>query len=425
MRLLTATPSLSIFISSTYAFNVTFNDKDHCAGNNVGTFVGSVRSPSGCQTQYKKIDGGDTVTAPGGNFNVIIEAERGDDDAGVAFYGLSDCETLVAFGNVKSCLGAGFYTSFRVINITEADDQLTNLNPAPVQALSTNATATVKAGESLPAESKQASTEIVSVTSTSTKTSTITASPTTMAKKIRRVDAGSQNEQIEISKRSARPGYILHGDTYASNGQLYKYHQISARAWRGIPIAEWNEGIHKRNTAEIPSPKIPRDMDVSPYLPSSPLTPKRAILPDKCNLIRSCMIAAPEDRTLTISSAGSALLASIQSHSPDGKDWQFLQQPFVVEVLNEQGKSQGFIYAQTIYHSDVVPCTDAGSERDAVVSALVEGVNGTTISDLRVDLKIGLSGVPGATNTLFVSTRSARNKDLRIRPICEAIVIND
>ena len=255
MQLLTLTSSLSLLFWYTQAFDITWNDKDHCAGNNVGTFTGSVNSPSGCQTKYKKIEGGDSVDAPGGNFNVIIEPEGADVDAGVAFYGLANCQTLVGFGNVKSCLGTGYFTSFEVINITEADDQLTNLDPAPVQALSTNATATVKPGESLPAESVKTSVEIVSVPSTVIITSTITSSPTNTAKKVRRADADAQDQQLQIAKRSAQPGRILHGDTYASNGKMYKYHQLSARAWRGIPISSWDPSIHKRNIAELPPPR--------------------------------------------------------------------------------------------------------------------------------------------------------------------------
>ena len=56
--------------------------------------------------------------------------------------------------------------------------------------------------------------------------------------------------------------------------------------------------------------------------------------------------------------------------------------------------------------------------------SLVQGVDGTGVSDLRVDLKLGMSGVPGATNSLFVSTRSA-GATAGVHPICEAIVIND
>lgn len=99
-------------------------------------------------------------------------------------------------------------------------------------------------------------------------------------------------------------------------------------------------------------------------------------------------------------------------------------QPFVVELLSPDAQTQGTIYAQTLDYSNVTTCSDQGSERDALEMSLVPGVDRTGVSDLRVDLKLGLSGVPGATNSLFVNTRSA-GATAGVHPICEAIVIND
>ncbi|KAL9639282.1 MAG: hypothetical protein Q9164_001028 [Protoblastenia rupestris] len=403
-------PWVVILISTAHAFDVLFNNADRCAGNNVGEFVGSYKNPAGCQTSYTDNSGTHkSITAPGGNFNVIINPEGRDIDAGVAFYGLEDCQLLIGFGNVKSCLGTGYFTSFQVIDIDEADDQLTNLDPAPVQSLETNATATDV-------------TTLLPPLSTASSTASSPTTTSTEAVKVRRTEVGLSSHPRTLSKKSGRPGRISHGDVYPSNGEMYKYHQVSANVWRGIPLSQWDNRIHKRNMEPLPSSKKERSLDTSP--PSlSPLT-KKAILPDKCNLVRSCMIESPSSPNFSIHSVGMELLGALEAHSKDGEDWQFLKQPFVVEIINRRGQSQGFIYAQTVYHSDVTPCSGEGTERDAVRSALTEGVDGTDISDLRVDLKIGLSGVPGATNTLFVSTRSAGNGDVRIRPICEAIQVN-
>ena len=136
------------------------------------------------------------------------------------------------------------------------------------------------------------------------------------------------------------------------------------------------------------------------------------------------MIDSGDDDGFGISDAGPALLAAIDSLNGAGDHWQFLENPFVVEVLDASGQFQGYIYAQTRQeHSDVATCSDSGSEADALRSAVEMGVNGSTASDMRVDLKL-LVGT-GVTNTLFISTRKAANADMRIHPICEAIQLFD
>ena len=135
------------------------------------------------------------------------------------------------------------------------------------------------------------------------------------------------------------------------------------------------------------------------------------------------MIDSGDKDGFGISDAGPALLSALEDLNLNGTHWQFFRDPFVVEVTDNSMQSIGFIYAQTIEHSGVSTCSDSGSESDAFSSALVMGVAGSTVSDMRVDLKL-LTG-NGVTNSLFVSTRKAGNTDMRIHLICAAIQVFD
>lgn len=136
------------------------------------------------------------------------------------------------------------------------------------------------------------------------------------------------------------------------------------------------------------------------------------------------MIGSCDNDGFGITNAGPALLSAIESLNGPGDHWQFLEHPFVVEVVDGSWESQGLIYAQTRQeHSDVATCSDRGGEADALISALEIGVDGTTTSDMRVDLKLPTG--TEKTNTLFVSSRKAGNSDMRIHPICEAIQLFD
>ncbi|KAL8695616.1 MAG: hypothetical protein Q9224_003294, partial [Gallowayella concinna] len=130
----------------------------------------------------------------------------------------------------------------------------------------------------------------------------------------------------------------------------------------------------------------------------SPLE-RRAIPPSKCNLVRTCMIDSGDNQGFGIMDAGPALLSAIGQLNSKGDNWQFLRNPFVVEVVDDGAQPLGLIYAQTKEHSGVATCSDSGSEADAFKSALEMGVAGSTVSDMRVDLKL-LTG-SGVTNTLF------------------------
>ncbi len=98
------------------------------------------------------------------------------------------------------------------------------------------------------------------------------------------------------------------------------------------------------------------------------------------------MIDSGDNDGFGISDAGPALLSALGDLKPNGTHWQFLRDPFVLEVTDDSMQSIGFIYAQTIEHSGVSTCSDSGSESDAFSSALVMGVAGSTVSDMRVDL---------------------------------------
>ncbi|KAI4103717.1 MAG: hypothetical protein L6R37_003645 [Teloschistes peruensis] len=446
------------------AFCVDFNSADHCTGAVVGKFLGT--TGSACQTSFTQSNSSQSIPASAGkSFNVVIQPQDNDKRTGVAFFGRENCEVLIGFGNVPVCTGVGAWSSFKVITIDEADDQLTNLDPAPILSISPNTTATASAGDQLPVPSEQSAAAsgsgAASGTGSSNTTSTVVdtgvatgtgavvptslaryAATTSTASTISEPVSSGISTATPLKKRGANSPElskrIAHGSVQEHHGQLFRYHQVAARAWRGVPLDQWNEKIHKR---------VPRDhitshagrlhaREIGPVggTGSDPhrrgITPrslneleKRAIPPSKCNLVRTCMIDSGDNDGFGISNAGNALLSAIKALNPAGDSWQFIEHPLVVEVTDNSGQVQGYIYAQTRQHSNVATCSDAGSEMDALTSAIEMGVSGSTVSDMRIDLKL-LTG-NGVTNTLFVTTRKIGNADMRIHPICEAIQLFD
>ncbi|KAL9043721.1 MAG: hypothetical protein Q9214_003099 [Letrouitia sp. 1 TL-2023] len=390
------------------AFSVDFNSADQCAGQVKGQATGSVGLPAGCQTAFQGANStSKNIAAPGGLFNAVITPQNGTDkQAGVAFYGQSTCETLIAFGNVPVCMGLGAWASFQFITIEQADDQLTNLDPAPILSIPPNATAV----GNLSASATQAASSPPSSTASSSAARR-QYGPTS--------GYGPKRRDVKAEKR------IEHGWVHRTRGGVYKYHQVAARAWRGVPLDQWNEGVHKRSTdgwddANAMGQNHPRSFSRRAM---SPLK-ARSIPSSKCNLVRSCLIDSGGGAGFGIASAAPQLLSEIRRLNKGGDDdWKFLKDPFVVDVVDGSGKSKGLIYAQARQHSDVGSCSDKGTESDALASALSMGTMGSSVTDMRVDLKLPSGN--GVTNTLFVSTRSAGNSDMSIHPICEAIQIFD
>ena len=439
------------------AFTVDFWSADHCVDNVVGYFEGVVGQ--GCQTTFSNYnDSNHLVKAPGGSFNVVPWPSANDKKTGVAFYGEPDCKTLIALGNVNTCLGVGAYTSFEVIHFSDIELGYTNLEPAPVQDLPTNATETANPKEKLtdiasvvaipstgiiPTSAGSASTMASSTLSTSSlslflasstsataktsaSTSTAMKAPAARFRRDREakhapVPRSSLSHNID-QMRNGKP--MAHGEVRRSAGEAYVFQQVAKRAWRGVSPEEWDTRIHKRNEVDIASSRSQlsrRGDDTSPR-DLGPLR-ERAIPTTNCNMVRSCMIDSGNDPKFTIDDVGAQLLDAIHALNPTQEDWTWLQKPFVVEILDSAGKSEGFIYAQTLEHSEAVnTCSDAGTERDALQAALAMGVDGSTVTDMRVDLKLP-SGT-GVTNSLFVSTRSVGNSDTRIHPLCEAVQVN-
>ncbi|KAI4163209.1 MAG: hypothetical protein LQ342_003142 [Letrouitia transgressa] len=389
------------------AFSVDFNDKDQCAGQVKGHATGSVGSPAGCQTAFQEANStSKNVAAPGGLFNAVIRPQNDTNkQSGVAFYGQSTCETLIAFGNVPVCMGLGAWASFQFITVEQADDQLTNLDPAPILSVPPNATAV--ANLSAPATQAASSPPSSAASSSAARREY---GPTN--------GYGPKRRDVQTGKR------IEHGSVHRTRRGVYKYHQITARAWRGIPLDQWNEEVHKRNAGGWDEDAMGQNHRRSFSRRAMNPLKARSIDSSKCNLVRSCLIDSGGGGEFGIASATTQLLGEIRRLNTGGDDdWKFLKDPFVVDVVDGSGRSKGLIYAQTRQHSDVGSCSNNGTESDALASALSMGAMGSSVTDMRVDLK--LRSGDGVTNTLFVSTRSAGNSDMSIHPICEAIQIFD
>lgn len=395
---------------SNATFTVDFNSADHCAGTIIGQFEGT--TGTGCQTTYGNYsDSNSPVVAPGGGNNAVIHVSGITKDTGVAFYGEANCNVLIALGNVETCMGIGAYTSFEVIDITDQELDWVDLELASVLSISPKATVTMTSGAKL----------------TESAPSMPSANTNTALAGMRQKRDGAQRASISPNSERAYIEHMIngksieHGAIRRAGGQVYKYQQIAARAWRGISLHEWNDQVHTRNERDLAPPLNRRAQETSRKALSAFET--RAIPATSCNLIRSCMVDSGDDPNFSIDQVGDSLLSAIHTLNPGAKDWTFLEAPLVVEILDSKGAISGYIYAHTLEHSLAVnTCSDLGTERDALQAALAMGVDGTAVSDMRVDLKL-LSGT-GVTNSLFVSTRSIANADKRIHPICEAVQVN-
>ncbi|KAI4179277.1 MAG: hypothetical protein L6R41_007933 [Letrouitia leprolyta] len=452
-------------LSFAKSFCVDFNSADQCTGTLVGQYKGS--GVSGCQSSFQKPNSLEYVPGAGKSSNVIITPQADDKKHGVAFYGREDCEVLIGFGNVPVCTGVGAWASFQIVTIDEADDDLTNLDPAPILSISPNATETAPTGDHLTVSSAMLGSVSAAVSTTGgvigstgvtgIKGASGTVQPIETGTTSQPTSATQTGNTISMSTSTATPlrkrtvstpeltKRVAHGSTQTHHGRLFKYHQVAARVWRGVPADQWNEKIHKRVTRDHTITRLRRHEQpyrfhpraIGPVGGSSPINSrpgistrslntltKKDILPSKCNLVRTCMIDNGDNDNFGIYNAGPALLSAVDALNGAGDHWQFLENPLVVEVVDDSGQSLGYIYAQTRQeHSDVESCSDRNNEADALKSALEMGVDGSTVSDMRVDLK-SLTG-RGVTNTLFVSTRKAGTADMRIHPICEAIQLYD
>ncbi len=430
--------AITALFATTNAFTLDFNSAGQCTGATIGEFVGSVGS--GCQTQFFNVsDSNILIPVEGGSDNVLInpnvKLNPSDKTSAVAWYGEADCQTLIALGNVPVCLGVGNYESFEVIDITDVG--FTYLDPAGVVELPPNATQTATEGEVLtesgavltsassappPPATTSAKTTTSAKPTTSAKVSTsATATTSATSRKMKRnplkkgaVAKRSHSTQVEHMTNAKR---MTHGAVHSAVGREWRFQQIASRVYRGINPAAWNDNTHKRSVAEFEAPISSRSL--------SPLQP-RVLSGANCNFVRTCMVDSGDSPTFNIASAGASLLAAVHRlHTNNTDDWSYLQSPIVVEVVDGSGKFEGNIYAVTLQHSENVnTCSDQATQRDVLQAALVQSVERSGVTDMQVALQVKAPQPAGETNLLYVSTRSAGNKDMSIHPICEAVVVD-
>ncbi|KAL8998757.1 MAG: hypothetical protein Q9188_006034, partial [Gyalolechia gomerana] len=285
-------------------FLCRFNSANQSTGTLVGQYV-----VTGCQSSCQKPNSSESVLGAENSSNVVIQPQADGQKHGIAFYGRENCEVLIDFRNVPVCTGFGAWSSFQIITIDEADDQLSNLVSAPILTIPPNAAETASVGDFL----------------------------TVLSAMLRSVSAAA-----------------------STGGEI------------------WSTGL--TGTTGIAGPMATAMLDLPSFQPSTHST----------------------------------------SPATTGSSSKI---PFVVEVVASSGQSLGYIYAESRQeHSDVESCSDRDNEADAPTSAIMAmGVDGSTVSDMGVDLK-SLT-VAGVTSTLFVSTREPRTADTMIHPICEAIQI--
>ncbi|KAF6218108.1 hypothetical protein HO133_006066 [Letharia lupina] len=406
--------AIAALLSITNAFTLDFNSAGQCTGATIGEFVGTVGS--GCQTQFFNVsDSNILIPVEGGSDNVLItpnvKSSPSDKNSAVAWYGEANCQTLIALGNVPVCLGVGNYESFQVIDITDVG--FTYLDPAGVVEMPPNATETATKGEVL-TEPGAVSTP---ASSAPPPPATTSAKPAKMRRETTKKGAVAKRGQSRQASHMTNAKRMTHGAVHSAAGQEWKFQQIASRVFRGVNPATWNDNIHKRSSAELEAP-------IS--LPALSPLQSRALSDANCNFIRTCMVDSGDSPTFNIASAGAPLLSAIQRlNTANTDDWSYLQSPTVVEVVDESGKTEGYIYAVTLQHSENVnTCSDQATQRDVLQAALAQGAEGSSVTDMQVALQVKAPQPAGETNLLFVSTRSATNQDMSIHPVCEAVVVD-
>lgn len=401
-------------LSTTNAFTLDFNSAGQCIGAVIGEFIGTVGS--GCQTQFFNVsDSNILIPVEGGSDNVLItphiKVDPSDKTSAVAWYGEADCQTLIALGNVPVCLGVGNYESFQVVDITEVG--FTYLDSSEVFELPPNATETATKGEAL----IEPGAVFTSASSAPPPPATTSAKAGKMRREITKKSAVAKRSQSKRTEHMTKAKRMTHGAVHSAAGQEWKFQQIASRVYRGVHPATWNDNIHKRSFVEFGVPISQRAL--------RPLQ-TRALSDANCNFVRTCMVASGNSPTFNIASAGGSLLSAVHRlNTANTDDWSYLQSPIVVEVVNDFGKLEGYIYAVTLQHSENVnTCSDQATQRDALQAALAQGVDGTGVTDMQVALQVKAPQPAGETNLLFVSTRSAGDKDMSINPVCEAVVVD-
>lgn len=240
------------------------------------------------------------------------------------------------------------------------------------------------------------------------------------------IPAPAQIEHMVSGKK------MEHGDIKRSfDGEVYKFQQVAKRVWTGVPLHEWDEKIHKRSDIDLglPVSRIRRRSVSAKRDDASPGFSKRTystlearVIPnDRCNLVRTCLVDNGDGGTFNIDSNGEALLSAIDNmNSPADDDFYFLWiNQLVVEIIDEAGAIQGYIYAHSQYNNNRShQCSSDNTQRGTVASALAQGAAGTMATDMRVDL------VTTDTDSLWISTRAITNKDDNIYVLCQAVAIH-
>lgn len=426
---LRTTIAIAALFSTTNAFTLDFNSGDQCSGATIGEFVGTVGS--GCQTHFFNVsDSNILIPVEGGSDNVLItpnvKLNPNDKTSVVAWYGEADCQTLIALGNVPVCLGVANYESFKVIHITEFGFTYFEKPPNATET-ATNREVLTEPGAVFTSASRAPPRPATTSGKSSAVSAPVSSAPpppaTTSARsgKMRRyisnkgvVAKRSQSTQAEHMTNAKR---MTHGAIHSAAGQEWKFQQIASRVYRGVNPATWNDNIHKRSFADLEAPFSQRAL--------SPLQP-RALSDANCNFVRTCVVDSGDSPTFNIASAGAPLLSAVHKlNTANTDDWSYLQSPLVVEVVNDSGKLEGYIYAHTLQHSENVnTCSKQATQRDVLQAALVQGIEGSRVTDMQAALQVKAPQPAGETNLLFVSTRSAGNKDMSIHPVCEAVVVD-
>ena len=252
-----------------------------------------------CYKDFKK--GNEVVPlepSKGQLYNVVIGHDFGDTlESGVAFYGRENCDRIIAFSNVPTCLGAGNYATYQALELDDAEKDLKKLlqvDPTVlVAAVPPQGTVAIDADDAakirIPGAKDGAQKEKIkrqddgepkragrrSLQRRSDGTDVIPVHTFT-EEELKKLDGRSESESLhrrsdgtdvvpvhtftedELKKLDGRsepePLHPVHGEKTVRglNGVEHTWQQIGARAFRGIPSHQWDPNLHKRNADPIP-----------------------------------------------------------------------------------------------------------------------------------------------------------------------------
>lgn len=179
-----------------------------------------------------------------------------------------------------------------------------------------------------------------------TTASTATPAPVARKRGLRHSTAGADNSQFH------------HGSTYVHDGQTYKMHQVARGVYRGIMPADWDDSTHVKDDTELDvsdktRSRAPTSASRSTSKASNRLSKKSIV--NGCSAQLQCAYwdeASPLNVPEHINEWFNAAYSSMhglgkRDRTDDTHLWDYLNQPFVIAMIDETGATVGHVTGRT------------------------------------------------------------------------------